>query len=207
VFTGEGEVTIAYEATVEVLAREASLKGVPASAVRDLTAEAIRYLWPSRYCPSDRFADFVCTEFPDGDGGDKVEAILAWIKDHLTYRPGVSDASTTALDTFVDRAGVCRDFTHLAISLIRAANIPARAVAAYAWRLDPPDMHAVVEVYLGGRWRLVDPTGLAPIDGLVRVAWGMDAADIAFMTVFGATTMLAQSFTVDEAQQAAPQAA
>ena len=68
-------------------------------------------------------------------------------------------------------------------------------------------MHAVVEVYLGGRWRLVDPTGLAPVDGLVRVAWGMDAADIAFMTVFGSTTMIAQTFQVDAPPEAAPRAA
>ncbi|MDO8323921.1 MAG: transglutaminase family protein, partial [Phenylobacterium sp.] len=100
------------------------------------------------------------------------------------------------MDTFVDRAGVCRDFAHLAISLCRAADIPARAVSAYAWKLEPPDLHAVAEVYLGGRWRLIDATGLAPIDGLVRVATGLDAADIAFMTIFGRANLISQSFTV-----------
>jgi transglutaminase-like putative cysteine protease len=96
----------------------------------------------------------------------------------------------------VDRAGVCRDFTHLVIGLCRAANIPARAVSAYAWRLEPPDLHAIAEVYLGGRWRLIDATGLAPIDGLVRVATGRDAADIAFMTIFGRASLIEQSFSI-----------
>lgn len=96
----------------------------------------------------------------------------------------------------MDRAGVCRDFTHLVIGLCRAANIPARAVSAYAWRLEPPDLHAIAEVYLGGRWRLIDATGLAPIDGLVRVATVRDAADIAFMTIFGRASLIEQSFSI-----------
>lgn len=196
VFTAEGEVRVTYEAEVEVMARDAQVAGAAAVAIRDLPAEALRYLRASRYCPSDRFESFVEREFGTLAGGDKVAAILAWIAEHLDYRAGVSDAATTALDTFVDRAGVCRDFTHLAIALCRAADIPARAVSAYAWRLEPPDLHAITEVYLGGRWRLVDPTGRAPVEGLVRVATGQDAADIAFMTIFGRAELVAQAFTV-----------
>jgi transglutaminase-like putative cysteine protease len=93
--------------------------------------------------------------------------------------------------------GGCRDFSHLLIARCRAADIPARAVSAYAWRLDPPDLHAVAEVYVGDRWRLVDATGLAPIRGLVRVATGRDAADIAFMTVFGAASLVEQRFSIN----------
>ena len=103
------------------------------------------------------------------------------------------------LDTFVDRAGVCRDFTHLAITLFRAAGIPARAVSAYACKLDPPDMHAVAEVFLAGSWWLVDPTGKAPIEGLIRVATGLDATDIAFMTIFGQGGLVRQSFSAQTA--------
>ena len=196
VFTAHGEVTIAYTASVELLARAADLKGCAVTAIRDLPGEALRYLRASRYCPSDRFEAFAAEEFGKLEGGDKVAAIVDWIGGHLAYQPGVSDAMTTAMDTFVDRAGVCRDFAHLAISLCRAADIPARAVSAYAWKLEPPDLHAVAEVYLGGRWRLIDATGLAPIDGLVRVATGLDAADIAFMTIFGRASLISQSFTV-----------
>jgi transglutaminase-like putative cysteine protease len=147
----------------------------------------------------DRFESFVAREFGALPSGRQVTALLAWINAHIDYRAGVSDVETTALDTFVDRAGVCRDFTHLAISLCRAAGVPARAVSAYAWNLEPPDMHAVLEVYLGDRWHLVDPTGRAPVDGLVRVATGLDAADIAFMTIFGRGEYLEQSFTITRA--------
>ena len=198
VFTAEGRVQLRYEAEVEVLARDAGLKGAPVVPIRDLPGEALRYLRSSRYCPSDRFERFVEREFGTLSGGDKVAEILSWIGGHLDYRAGVSDSASTALDTFVDRAGVCRDFTHLAITLCRAADIPARAVSAYAWKLEPPDLHAVAEVYLGGRWRLIDATGLAPINGLVRVATGLDAADIAFMTIFGKADLVSQSFAIEK---------
>jgi transglutaminase-like putative cysteine protease len=198
VFTGHGDVDIAYYATVEVADRDHGLDYGEQTPIRDLPPEALTYLTPSRYCPSDRFEGFVQREFGDLDGGAKVAAILNWLETHIDYRPGSSDATSTALDTFVDRAGVCRDFTHLAITLCRAAQIPARAVSAYAWQLTPPDMHAVVEVYLGGRWRLIDPTGKAPVEGLVRVATGHDAGDIAFMTIFGSAELIAQTFSVVE---------
>ncbi|MBI1405771.1 MAG: transglutaminase family protein [Caulobacter sp.] len=196
VFTAAGDVDIRYQAEVEVGLRETGLTGAEEALVRDLPEEALRFLRPSRYCPSDRFEAFAQRQFGELSGGDKVAAILAWIADHLDYRAGVSDGSTTALETFVDRAGVCRDFAHLVITLCRAAEIPARAVSAYAWKLEPPDMHAVAEVYVGGRWRLVDATGLAPIEGLVRVATGLDAADIAFMSIFGRAELLEQSFAI-----------
>ena len=197
VFLADGRHGIAYQATVEVMARDASLAGAQASAVRDLPSEALRYLNGSRYCPSDRFERFVRRRFGHAEGGDKVQAILDWMAESMSYEIGVSTAATTAVDTFVDRAGVCRDFAHLAIALCRAADIPARAVSAYAWKLKPADLHAVAEVYVGGRWRLIDPTGKAPIDGLVRVATGLDAADIAFMTIFGEAKLVSQSFAID----------
>lgn len=202
VFSAEGVVDIQYRAEVEPFAREATLAGAPVTPIRELPGDALRYLRPSRYCPSERFESFVEREFGALAGGDKVEAMLAWIAEHTDYRMGISDASTTALDTFVDRAGVCRDYAHLIITLCRAAGIPARAVSAYAWKLDPPDMHAVAEVYLGGRWRLVDATNKAPIDGLVRVSTGLDAADIAFMTIFGGAQLVAQTFSVFRTDEA-----
>jgi transglutaminase-like putative cysteine protease len=196
VFTAKGEVGIDYQAEVEVTPWTAQLEGAAFVHLRDLPADALPFLRPSRYCPSDRFEAFVAREFGHLEGGDKVLAILDWVGGNLRYEPGISDAATTALDTFVDRAGVCRDFAHLAITLCRAAEIPARAVSAYAWTLEPPDLHAVAEVYLGDRWRLIDATGLAPTEGLVRVAVGRDAADIAFMTIFGAAGLVSQSFAI-----------
>jgi transglutaminase-like putative cysteine protease len=199
VFTAQSQFDIAYTAQVEVTPDVIGLKGLPAMAIRDLPGEALRYLRPSRYCPSDRFEAFVHRQFAQYAGGDKVAAISDWVAGHLDYRAGVSHSGTTALDTFVDRAGVCRDFSHLTISLCRAADIPARAVSAYAWNLQPPDLHAVAEVYVGGRWHLVDSTCMAPVDGLVRVATGADAADVAFMTLFGTGEMLAQTFDIQAA--------
>jgi transglutaminase-like putative cysteine protease len=199
VFTGEGDVELIYSATVEVNAIDADLAGAVASPVRDLLPEALSYLMPSRYCPSDSFHGFVDREFGALAGGDKVLAILAWLKANIDYRCGVSDSRTTAVDTFTERVGVCRDFTHLAICFLRASNIPARAVSAFAWRLEPPDMHVVTEVFLGGRWRMIDPTGLAPAEGVIRVATGRDAGDIAFMTIFGEAQLIAQTFSVTEA--------
>jgi transglutaminase-like putative cysteine protease len=196
VFTADQRVRIVYDADVEVTGREIGLAAAPTVAIRDLPPDALRYLRPSRYCPSDRFEGFVEREFGHLAGGARAQAILDWIAGQIDYRAGVSDATTTALDTFVDRAGVCRDFAHLAVALCRAGDIPARAVSAYAWKLEPPDLHAVMEVYVGGGWRLLDPTGRAPVDGLVRVATGLDAADIAFMSIFGEATLVEQAFTV-----------
>jgi transglutaminase-like putative cysteine protease len=207
VFQAEGEVDILYQAQVEVPPRETRLQGVPAASVASLPPEVLPYLRPSRYCHSDRFQSFVAREFGHLDGGDKAAAILDWIADHVDYRPGSSDASTTAEDTFVDRAGVCRDFTHLAIALLRAADLPARAMSAHAFKLTPPDLHAVVEVWLEGGWRVADSTRLAPPESLVRIATGHDAADIGFMTVFGTAELIAQSFAVwDLPGRAAPAA-
>lgn len=202
VFTGHGDVEIRYAATVEVTPRDFDLHQVAATPLRELPPDALRYLRESRYCQSDRFEDFVRREFGAYTGGTQVAAMLAWIQTYVEYRAGVSNVSSTALDTFVDRAGVCRDFAHLLIAFCRAAVIPARAVSVYAWDLTPPDMHLVAEVYLGGRWRLVDPTGLAPVDGMVRVATGLDAIDVAFMTIFGRAELLAQTFAATRLDQA-----
>lgn len=194
----QGEVAVVYRATVD----NGVLAGLPKGASQhdwnDLPVEALTYLLPSRYCPSDQFQRFVVREFGASLGGERVLAVLDWISRNIDYEFGVSNSETTAVHTFIDRAGVCRDFTHLGIALCRASGIPARAVSAYAYQLTPPDFHAVFEVYLDGAWRLVDPTGLAPIEGLVRIACGRDAADIAFLTTRENCRMVRQSVTVEE---------
>ncbi|GAA0648555.1 transglutaminase family protein [Brevundimonas lenta] len=192
-----GEVALTYEAVVD----NGSLKGLPAVTVQhdwnDLPAEVLTYLNPSRYCPSDQFGRFVDRTFGGTTGGDRVLKILEWIRENIEYEPGVSDTETTASRTFIDRAGVCRDFTHLGITLCRASGIPARAVSAYAHQLTPPDFHAIFEIWLSNGWWLVDPTGLAPVEGLVRIACGRDAADIAFLTTQGDVRLVRQSVTAE----------
>ena len=190
-----GEVAVTYEALVD----NGTLMGLPPGATQhdwnDLPAEVLTYLWPSRYCPSDQFGRFAERQFGDTAGGERVLAILGWITENIDYEAGVSDSETTASRTFIDRAGVCRDFTHMGITLCRASGIPARAVSAFAHQLNPPDFHAIFEVWLSNGWWLVDPTGLAPIEGLVRIACGRDAADIAFLSTQGTCELVRQSIT------------
>ncbi len=195
----QGEVALVYEAVVD----NGVLKGLPPSVSQhdwgDLPAEVLPYLQPSRYCPSDQFGRFVTRQFGETAGGARVLAILNWIAENIDYEHGVSDTETTAARTFIDRAGVCRDFTHLGMTFCRASGIPARAVCAFAHQLTPPDFHAIFEVWLDGGWWLVDPTGLAPVEGLVRIACGRDAADIAFLTTQERCRMVRQSVTVEAA--------
>ncbi len=197
---GEGPFRASYRATVDVERPDVPLVGRAIAPLSALPAQVVPYIWPSRYCESDRFEGFVERRFGAVDGGAKVAAMAEWIRAELDYVPGSSDARTTASDAFVARCGVCRDYAHLLASFARAAGIPARLVGAYAWRLDPPDFHALVEVWLDDGWHLVDPTGLAPIEGVVRIGVGRDATDIAFMTIFGAAEMRGQSVTVAQVE-------
>lgn len=194
----QGDVEIAYHAVVDVEPRADVHANLIQHAWSDLPADVLPYLMPSRFSPADQFLRFTGREFGKVFGGAKVLAIIAWIQQHVDYVHGVSNAETTAERTFVDRAGVCRDFSHLAIAMCRAAGIPARAVAAYALALDPPDFHAVLEVWLGNGWWLIDPTGLAPVAGLIRIAHGRDAADIAFLTTSGPVEQIAMRISVVE---------
>lgn len=192
----EGPFLAAYRAEIEILRDRPALEGLPAVPRPELPAEAISYLWPSRYCEADRFEAFVAGEFGGLEGGRAVAAMADWIHGKLEYRPGASDSTTTAVDTFVSRCGVCRDYAHLLAAFARAAGIPARLVSAYGWGVDPPDFHAVVDVWLGGAWQLVDPSRLADLDGVARICVGRDATDIAFMTSFGFAELRSQSVEV-----------
>jgi transglutaminase-like putative cysteine protease len=194
--TASGDLHVTYAAEVDVPDRPVDFSDARALPIRDLPPDVIPFLMPSRYCPSDRLERFAGRRFGALQGGAKVMAVLAFVADQLDYAAEVSTPFTDACQTLVDGAGVCRDFTHLAVTLCRAGDIPARAVSAYAWSLEPPDLHAVVEVFLDGRWWLADPTGRAPVEGLVRIASGRDAADIAFLNIFGRAEMAAQSFRV-----------
>ena len=144
---------------------------------------------PSRYCNGEPFEAFVRKTFGNLDGGAKIDSMRDWVETNLEYVSGASNGSTTAEDTFVQRRGVCRDFAHLLTAFARAAHLPARVVSVYAPGLTPPDFHAVVEVWLDGGWRLIDPTGMARPEEMAVICVGRDATDIAFMTVFGVATL------------------
>lgn len=195
----DSQIAINYTATVKIAREPTAIAGLAVVPHQALPPAYIAYLMPSRYCPSDRFENFVATRFAAADKGQQVLDMAAWVFGNLTYMPGSSNGSTTAADTFLSRQGVCRDFAHMLIALCRAADIPARMVSAYALGLDPPDFHAVVEVFLAGKWHLVDPSRLVPETNLVRIAVGRDATDVGFMTIFGSAEMVSQSVTVARA--------
>jgi transglutaminase-like putative cysteine protease len=181
-----GTTTVGYTATVE-----GSRTPRRVSAAEWATA-----LRPSRYCPSDQLEGFAHTEFDATmPRGELVAAVAAWVHRRLRYVGGASRPVDTAVDTLLLGQGVCRDYAHLTITLLRALEVPARLVAAYAPGLDPMDFHAVVEADIGGVWCAVDATRLAPTSALVRICSGRDAADTAFLTTFGAAARF-ESMTV-----------
>jgi transglutaminase-like putative cysteine protease len=104
--------------------------------------------------------------------------------------PGSSGPTDGAVHTLLRRQGVCRDYAHLVVALLRALDIPARLAAVYAPGLEPMDFHAVAEAAVDGRWRVVDATLLAPRASLVRIATGRDAADTAFLSIYGGAATL-----------------
>ncbi len=193
---GTGPLRAEYRAIVEIVRTPVDLATLRDTPIRLMPPETIPYLLPSRYCESDRLEGFVHQEFAGLAAGALAVALTQWVADHLTYACGTSTGTTTAMMTFAERRGVCRDYAHLLVALARAGGIPARCVSAYAPGVDPPDFHAVAELWIGGGWHLIDPTGMASCADLARVAVGRDATDIAFMTVFGTATLNWQNVAV-----------
>ena len=184
-------VEVQYEAAVDVNRMVHPLRDLAALPPHKLPGDAVKYLLASRFCHSTQFLAFTESEFGGTTGGARIAAIRDWIKDGFAYTPGASGTETTATDTFHAQAGVCRDFTHLLVTLARASTIPARYVACYAPGVTPQDFHAVAEVFLadpenpaGGTWQLVDATGMADLSRAVKIGVGRDAADVSFCTSF-----------------------
>ncbi|MBO3087294.1 transglutaminase-like domain-containing protein [Cellulomonas dongxiuzhuiae] len=175
-----GLLTVDYRATVTGRAEQ-----VPAAPSDELV-----YLRPSRYCESDELAPTARSEFRGLAGVDLLAAVSSWVGTRVAYVPGASLPTDGAVRTLLARRGVCRDFAHLVVALLRGLDVPARVVAVYAPGLDPMDFHAVAEAYVDGRWRVVDATTLAPRSTLVRIATGRDASDTAFLSVHRGTATL-----------------
>lgn len=152
--------------------------------------ESLRYLRPSRYCESDILMPTARAQFAGRAGPELLAAVGGWVHDILEYVPGSSLPTDGAVRTYLGRSGVCRDFAHLTIAVLRALDIPARLVSVYAPGLDPMDFHAVAEGLVDGAWHVIDATGLAPRTSLVRIATGQDAADTAFLTTYDGVTTL-----------------
>jgi transglutaminase-like putative cysteine protease len=150
------------------------------------------YLRPSRYCESDRLAGFAAHQFHHIDQPhDILAAVSSWVGTNLDYVAGSSGPTDGAVDTLLAGSGVCRDYAHLAVALLRAMEIPARVVAVYAPGLRPMDFHAVAEALIGDAWFVVDGSLLAPRQSLVRIATGRDAADTSFLSAYYGDASLA----------------
>jgi len=152
--------------------------------------------------PASRFSPFVTEEFQGLTGGVLITAMRDWIARHYRYVPGTSTASTTAIDSFVERRGVCRDFAHTMLCFARAAAIPARFASGYAPGVKPQDFHAVAEVWLidgdgNGGWHVVDATGMADAASFARIAVGRDAGDASFLTSYGPAELIEMTIRVD----------
>ncbi|MGY6550372.1 MAG: transglutaminase-like domain-containing protein [Erythrobacter sp.] len=199
----DGEFALLYRAEVEVLRIAGDLCALSGLPPHLLPADTVKYLFDSRYCQGDSFQAYAAAQFGDLAGGTRIEAMRRWIYENIAYTPGASTAETSARDTIIDRKGVCRDFAHVLVTLARASGIPARYVAVYGPDVDPPDFHAVAEVFLadpaiedGGAWYLLDASGMVTAQDAVKIGVGRDAADVSFLTSFGACDLLEQSVRV-----------
>ena len=192
----QGRFTAEYKAIVEISRVLADVSGLAALPPHMLPGETVSYLLDSHYCPANQFRSFVQEEFGSLEGGERIAAMRDFIQHRFHYLPGSSDSTTTAVETFVRRQGVCRDFAHMLIALARASTIPARIASVYAIGVDPPDFHAVAEVFLEGSWHLVDATGMSTEGEMAKIGIGRDAADVAFLTSFGPVQMVAQMVDV-----------
>lgn len=201
----QGPYKVDYTAKVQVNRQVSKVSELAQLDPHDLPGEAVEYVFDSRYCEASRMQSFVEDRFGNYSGGARISAMRDWIADKFTYEPGTSDATTTAIDSFVARRGICRDYAHVLISLARASTIPARYVSCYAPGVTPQDFHAVAEVFLadentpgGGSWQIVDATGMADPAKTVKIGIGRDAADVSFMTSFGFAAFQNSSVEVTE---------
>lgn len=188
---GPGHIAIEYRGTVSSPRADFFERGELTAATPDtIPLDVLHFIYPSRFCESDQMVRLAFSEFGRyAPGIEQVEAVTDWLRRNIAYLSGTTGPITSALHTATHRVGVCRDFAHLGIALCRALNLPARYVSGYAENIDPPDFHAMMEVWLGGRWVLFDSTRKASSLSFVRIATGRDASDASFAFLFGPAVM------------------
>jgi transglutaminase-like putative cysteine protease len=200
--TQPANIKVTYKATVDncyVITDHIHSKEI---LVSHLDKSILPYLYPSRYCQSDKLYRLANNLFGHIQHSfEKVVSLTNWINKNVQYLSGYSNAQTSAYDTITQQAGVCRDFAHLGIALCRALTIPARYFTGYAYHLKPADFHACFEAYLGGEWVLFDATNLVPLNGLVKIATGRDAAETAIANIFGDIIFTSMQVTCELAEE------
>jgi transglutaminase-like putative cysteine protease len=164
--------------------------------VDDLPSEVLQFLLPSRYCEVDQFGAIAHNEFGSRKPGwERAVAIRDWVHDKITFNYNAARPTKTSTDVFIERVGVCRDFQHLAITLTRCMNIPARYVTGHIGDIRQPfsgrgDFSAWYQVFLDGKWIDLDARHNYPRLGRILMATGRDAADVAITTSFGTTNLI-----------------
>ena len=201
----DGRVDVNYEALATIDRVLPDLPDMAQLPAHEMPSSVVQYMFDSRYCPADRFQSFVGAQFGDTTGGKRIQAIHDWIAENFSYVPGASGPNTTALDSFVERQGICRDYAHVMVTMARASTIPARFVSCYATGVTPQDFHAVAEVFLadptiadGGMWHLVDATNMGTASDIVKIGVGRDAADVSFLTSFGPSSFIEKTIEVSQ---------
>lgn len=204
----EGLFSLRYDALVEIPGQpDIVVPDAPQVAIDHLPDEAMLFVLPSRYCPSDRLLSVAWDLFGDSDPGwARVQAICDWVHTNLTFMHG-SVGLADAVDVYLQRRGVCRDFAQLAVTLCRAMNVPARYGFGYMGDIGiepmpvPMDFHAWFEVYLGDRWYIFDCRHNEPRIGRIFIGKGRDAVDVAMLTTFGSATLREMTVWADEAPE------
>lgn len=186
VMAPSGLFTVSTEADIKTTKHVDIAPDAPFVDIENLPDNTLIYLLPSRYCESDRFSDLANSitgnQLP---GYNQVLAIENWLKNNINFLPGSSDYPISAIEVNYKQQGVCRDFAHLGIALCRSLSIPARMVVGYLHNLQPMDMHAWFEAYVGGRWYIFDATQPEKKGGYVSVGYSRDAADVPLFNQFG----------------------
>ena len=174
-------------------------------AVEDLPSDTLVYLLGSRYCETDRLSEIAWSLFNNAPmGWGRVQAICNFVHNHITFGYQFARSTKTAFEVYQERRGVCRDFTHLAITLCRCMNIPARYCTGYLGDIgvpispNPMDFSAWFEAYLGGRWHTFDPRNNIPRIGHILIAQGRDATDVPISNVFGPNVLKSFKVWTDE---------
>ncbi len=187
--------TFSIHTTAEVMTADQldEAPGAPFIEVQNLPESVLVYLLPSRFCECDRFGD-MALDITRGCllGYDQVKTIENWLRDHISYQPGTSTVPVSAIEVNQRQFGVCRDLAHLGIALCRALSIPARMVVGYLHGLEPMDLHAWFEAFVGGRWYAFDATQSGIKAGYISIGYGRDAADVAIYTQFGPSVLPTQ---------------
>lgn len=198
----QGNFELLYSSTFSLTQRVFQSREYNEVPIGVLPSSVLPYLYPSRYCQSDKLAAIAYRNFGKSEPGlQRIAAVRAWVRNYIAYYPAAGATTTSALDTMIDRAGGGREIAHLTISFLRALNIPSRLVTGISFtegETQPmPTFHACVEAYLSGGWVLLDPISAGDTKNFIRIGRGRDAADTAYATIFGAVISMQPTVSME----------